>query len=121
MENETPAKIVHQIFDYMELCELALKKPIPPYTQFPCVTPSWDNTARRRWGGLILNDAKPEIYGEWLSRTINRMDAMNLPEPLIFINAWNEWAEGNHLEPDQRWGTQYLEQTKRALEGNHGQ
>jgi hypothetical protein len=47
------------------------------------------------------------------------MENMQLPEPLIFINAWNEWAEGNHLEPDQRWGTQYLEQTLRALKRNY--
>ena len=69
-------------------------------------------------GGVVLEGSTPELYGDWLSKTIARMENMHLPEPLIFINAWNEWAEGNHLEPDQRWGTQYLEQTLHALEGN---
>jgi hypothetical protein len=64
-----------------------------------------------------LEGSTPELYGDWLSKTITRMENMQLPEPLIFFNAWNEWAEGNHLEPDQRWGTQYLEQTLRAQNG----
>jgi hypothetical protein len=37
------------------------------------------------------------------------------PESLVFINAWNEWGEGNHLEPCQKWGRAYLEATRRAL------
>jgi hypothetical protein len=68
-----------------------------------------------------LEGSTPEIYGDWLSKTITRMENMQLPEPLIFINAWNEWAEGNHLEPDQRWGTQYLKQTLRVLKRNNKQ
>jgi lipopolysaccharide biosynthesis protein len=118
LKHETPAKAIHFIYEYSEACDLALSTAIPPYIQFPCVTPSWDNTARRRWGGLVLHGSTPELYGQWLSSTIKRMDAMNLPEQFIFINAWNEWAEGNHLEPDQRWGTHYLQQTLRALEQN---
>jgi hypothetical protein len=62
-----------------------------------------------------LDGSTPELYGDWLSKTITRMENMQLPEPLIFINAWNEWAEGNHLEPDQQWGLNYLEQTLMAL------
>jgi hypothetical protein len=48
------------------------------------------------------------------------MKNKHLPKPMILINAWNEWAEGNHLEPDRRWGTGYLEQTLRALQGAGG-
>jgi hypothetical protein len=48
------------------------------------------------------------------------MENKHLPKPMILINAWNEWAEGNHLEPDRRWGSQYLEQTLRTLESDGG-
>ena len=44
------------------------------------------------------------------------MPEFKLPEPFLFINAWNEWAEGNHLEPDLRWQTSYLEATRRCLQ-----
>jgi len=117
-KNESPGKKIHHVYDYASICQEALARPLPAYLRFPCVTPSWDNTARRKWGGIVLEGSTPELYGNWLSKTIARMESMRLPEPLIFINAWNEWAEGNHLEPDQRWGTQYLEQTLHALEGN---
>jgi len=119
-QNESPGKKVHHVFDYDSLCHAALARPLPSYLRFPCVTPSWDNTARRKWGGVVLENSTPELYGDWLDKTIARMETMRLPEPLIFINAWNEWAEGNHLEPDQRWGTGYLEQTLRALQGAGG-
>ena len=116
--NESPGKKIHNVYDYGSVCQAALARPLPPYLRFPCVTPSWDNTARRKWGGVVLEGSTPELYGDWLRKTIARMESMQLPEPLIFINAWNEWAEGNHLEPDQRWGTQYLDQTLCALGGN---
>ena len=113
--NESPGKKIHNVYDYNSVCQAALARPLPPYLRFPCVTPSWDNTARRKWGGNVLEGSTPELYGDWLSKTIARMENMQLPEPLIFINAWNEWAEGNHLEPDQQWGLNYLEQTLMAL------
>jgi len=114
-QNESPGKKIHSVYDYGSVCQAALARELPPYPRFPCVTPSWDNTARRKWGGFILEGSTPELYGDWLSKTITRMENMQLPEPLIFINAWNEWAEGNHLEPDQQWGLNYLEQTLMAL------
>jgi lipopolysaccharide biosynthesis protein len=112
---ESPAKRIHFVCDYGSVCEAALQRPVPDYVQYPCVNPSWDNTARRRWGGVILQDSSPSLYGRWLSDTIQRMPELNLPAPFLFINAWNEWAEGNHLEPDLRWGSAYLQETRRAL------
>ena len=115
LKNESPGKIIHRVVDYEKVGQAALSRPVPPYPRFPCVTPSWDNTARRRWGGIVLQDATPERYGQWLRKSVERLPSLGLPEPVVFINAWNEWAEGNHLEPDQRWGTRYLEETLSAL------
>ena len=80
------------------------------YPRFSCVTPAWDNTARRRHGGAtILHGSTPSAYGHWLrSLLADQQTLEQLPEPFVFINAWNEWAEGNHVEPDDKWKHQYL-------------
>ena len=58
----------------------------------------------------------PAIYERWLASAIDRAQSAPEDQRLVFINAWNEWAEGNHLEPCLRWGHGYLEATKRALD-----
>jgi len=83
---------------------------------YPGITPMWDNTSRRKKNNFILNHSTPEIYKHWLSHIISTYDWDQVPENFIFINAWNEWAEGNHLEPCQKWGTQYLEATKKEID-----
>ena len=57
----------------------------------------------------------PELFKKWLKDTLVRFKPFSKEENLVFINAWNEWAEGNHLEPDQKWGRRYLEVTKEAI------
>ncbi len=101
--------------DYAKFAQHAMQRPQPAYRRMPCVTPSWDNTARRKQGAFLLNRATPELYREWLTATIGRFTPPSADENFVFINAWNEWAEGNHLEPDQKWGRGYLEATRRAL------
>jgi lipopolysaccharide biosynthesis protein len=80
--------------------------------------PGWDNAARRPNHALTFIHATPEIYEVWLRELVARTVEKRIPEErLLFINAWNEWAEAAHLEPDQRYGRQYLEATQRALTG----
>jgi glycosyltransferase involved in cell wall biosynthesis len=107
------------IHSYKGLAEAMMDKDVPPYKWFRCVTPSWDNWARRKDGANIFLDSTPEKYGAWLSQAIEDSNGRLLGEErIVFINAWNEWAEGNHLEPDERWGHGYLRATRRALEAN---
>jgi lipopolysaccharide biosynthesis protein len=76
---------------------------------FPGVCPGWDNSSRRVGNiATILNGTTPEIFKSWVEGKINVTNWNLLPDRFIFVNAWNEWAEGNHLEPCERWGTQYL-------------
>jgi len=58
----------------------------------------------------------PKLFGCWLEDVFIRFKPYSPNENLIFINAWNEWAEGNHLEPDQKWGCAYLEEVKRIVD-----
>ena len=80
--------------------------------------PSWDNTARKAYSGAcIFYGETPDLYKQWLSDCIKWTKDNHEPkEQFIFINAWNEWAEGAHLEPDQKYGYAYLQATKEALE-----
>lgn len=98
---------------YGDLVENALGRPEAAYRRFPGVTPSWDNSARRRVGARILHGSTPELYGRWLEAELQR-EAARDEDGLVFVNAWNEWAEGAYLEPDLRWGRAYLEATARA-------
>jgi lipopolysaccharide biosynthesis protein len=83
--------------------------------------PSWDNTARRQNASSIFVNATPELYREWLTHAVEYTNK-NLvgDERLIFINAWNEWGEGCHLEPDKKYGNQLLKATREILIGRRG-
>ena len=83
---------------------------------FPGITPMWDNSARKKKGAFIFTDSSPELYKKWLEHIRHTFVPFSDQENFIFINAWNEWAEGNHLEPCLRWGRGYLEATKEALQ-----
>lgn len=87
-------------------------QPLPDYTCFPGVCPSWDNSARRPKGkGIIFKGSNPDLFADWLSAKC-RADTQS---PFVFVNAWNEWAEGNHLEPCLRHGHNWLEALSRGL------
>lgn len=104
------------VTDYPNLVNNMINKKLPKYLRYPCVTPMWDNSARRKSGAAtILVNSTPEIYKDWLSKTIQNFIPPSSDENLVFINAWNEWGEGNHLEPCQKWGRAYLEATRDAL------
>lgn len=106
----------HRIIDYPSSFEKQMRRPPPPgYRRFPSVMVSWDNTARRPSGATIFSDATPERYRQWLDWTVTTVNRVRPEENYLFVVAWNEWAEGNHLEPDQRYGRAWLEATKDVL------
>ena len=100
------------------VADILARAPVP-YARFPCVTPAWDNTARRRQGGAtILHGSTPAAYGHWLRSVLSDQQTLDkLPEPIVFINAWNEWAEGNHLEPDLKSQHAFIEETALVCHG----
>jgi 2-polyprenyl-3-methyl-5-hydroxy-6-metoxy-1,4-benzoquinol methylase len=83
------------------------------------VFPSWDNTARRGDHGVVIMNGTPENYERWLAESIRLMrEELPRGEGLVFINAWNEWAEGCHLEPCRKFGHRFLEATLHAKAGS---
>ena len=80
------------------------------------VTMGWDNTARRSPGGTVYHGATPSNFRRWLRGVVeHELKTEGPPERLIFINAWNEWAEGTYLEPDQDFGRGWLEAVASAI------
>lgn len=86
------------------------------FNPFKTVFPNWDNTARMQDTPLLMHNSTPELYKEWLifASLYTRMKRSK-EEQFVFINAWNEWAEGAHLEPDRKYGYAYLQATAEAL------
>lgn len=77
----------------------------------------WDNTARRLTDARIFHGATPFGFRRWMKGILEQEQKLNKnDESLVFINAWNEWAEGTYLEPDQRWGRSYLRALSSAVE-----
>lgn len=110
------------IYNYSDMIQGFLEKLHDyPYKFFPTVVPSWDNEARRPGSGMTLFGSTPELYGEWLRRACRyQIENKSFPERLVFVNAWNEWAEAAYLEPDRRFGYAYLQETADVLEGLNG-
>jgi hypothetical protein len=102
--------------DYNEYVDFTKRNLDVDYKRYPGITPMWDNTARRQKDYFLFKNATPKKYQEWFEAEIKSFIPYSKDENFIFINAWNEWGEGNHLEPCKKWGLQYLEATKAALE-----
>src|SRR5690606_31228910 len=109
-----------RIFDWTALVERSFSYPSQPYKLFRGVCPSWDNTARRGTNSTILANSTPGRFTRWVTNAIRDTRArLKAPdERLVFVNAWNEWAEGAHLEPDQRYGYAWLESIRVAMDCN---
>ena len=98
------------IFDYNEAAEYGQNRPLPSYKKFRCLFPGWDNEARKPGRGTTFINASPLKFQQWLAYLFCFTQRhFNPDERLVFINAWNEWAEGAHLEPDRKFGFSYLE------------
>ena len=108
------------LWRYADVVETYLAEPAPAWTRHECVTPGWDNTARRGVGrSHLIIERTPELYERWLRAACERADARGggPGRGVVFVNAWNEWAEGAHLEPDERHGRAYLRAHARAVLG----
>jgi hypothetical protein len=104
---------LHQpkLIDYDEVWQKIVEQPVDrALTTFEGAFVDWDNTARYGKRATIYQGARPERFQYWLERLVDKVRGNNRAEErLIFINAWNEWAESAYLEPDERYGDRYLQ------------
>ncbi|GAB4178257.1 MAG: glycoside hydrolase family 99-like domain-containing protein [Rhodocyclaceae bacterium] len=96
------------IYDYEEVLPILLRSKPADWPDYPLVLPNWDNTPRSGMRGLVLHGSTPELFRTHLREALRRVEERPPEERIVFVKAWNEWAEGNHLEPDLKWGHGYL-------------
>lgn len=122
IEHKLDGKIINSQFKSIvfDMEDAVMNKKFMPEVSYPMyktVFPYWDNSARKAFQGGWVFQTTPKLYKKWLSDAINwTKQNHSESEQFVFINAWNEWAEGAHLEPDRKYGYAFLQATKEALE-----
>ncbi|MGH8589673.1 MAG: glycoside hydrolase family 99-like domain-containing protein [Gammaproteobacteria bacterium] len=103
------------IFDYREIARAYAEMEADGYPMFRAVMPGWDNEARRPGRGHTFFYSTPDAYADWLDKVCASTVLSAPSQRLVFVNAWNEWGEGAHLEPDRKYGYAYLQATRDVL------
>ncbi len=98
----------------------AIKHLVPDMKQFgfdayPCAYPNWDHTPRSGRKGLVLTGSTPELFKKHMEEALSAVNSRDDGHRIIFLKSWNEWAEGNYMEPDTKWGHAYLEVLKNVI------
>lgn len=103
-------------YDFSNVVRNMINREKPDYKYFRCISPSWDNSARRKKNATIYLNSNPQLFNEWAAEMVEyTRENFEEKEQILFINAWNEWGEGCHLEPDEKWGYAYLEALNEVL------
>lgn len=103
------------VYQYDDVADAIIFDRVPGVESFPCLIPNWDNTPRSGANGLVLHNSTPEAFRSQVRRAFDRIGDAPGEHRIVFVKSWNEWAEGNHLEPDLRFGLRYLEVLREEL------
>jgi hypothetical protein len=105
-----------QRYKYSDVVRAAFSSNLPKDDSYiPTVLPGWDNTPRSGARGLIFEGSTPELFQNYIRKAVELVRDRPREKRLVFLKAWNEWAEGNYVEPDSSFGHQYLDAMRRAL------
>lgn len=106
----------YYVYDYKDILPfLELNQP-QSLDSYPCVMPGWDNTPRSGVNGHVFYNPTPEIFQQHLHQAIERIQTYPLEHQIVILKSWNEWAEGNFLEPDQRHGDAFLQAIRQEVD-----
>lgn len=110
-------KEVSNIYSYEKYVNYQCKRDYrTDYKEYPSLFPNWDNASRRvNRPFMAFHKSTPALFERWLQHVYEFFTPYSKDENFIFINAWNEWAEGCHLEPDLKDGCAYLEAIKKVV------
>ena len=109
-------KNVPYVYPYKTMAESFIVPEIDKVENvYPSIIPGWDHTPRSGREGLVMTDATPEHFEKHVKEVIKVISNKKEEHKIVFIKSWNEWAEGNYMEPDLKWGRQFLEVLKRQI------
>ncbi len=106
------------VADYKHYVQCSMNRRTEEELRFRTAMMGFDNTARRKEKATIVHGCNPYEYEKLFASLVDFTSRRPPEERFIFINAWNEWAEGNHLEPDEKYGEDYLQATRDAIRIN---
>jgi hypothetical protein len=82
---------------------------------YPTIIPGWDHTPRSGNEGMVMTNSTPALFEKHVKVVVDMVENKPSEHKVVFIKSWNEWAEGNYMEPDLKWGSKYLEALKRKI------
>ncbi|MCY7421210.1 MAG: glycoside hydrolase family 99-like domain-containing protein [Chitinophagaceae bacterium] len=106
------------VYEYKEAMKWFVKDENSKSMIYPMVIPNWDNTARSGVNGFVLHNSTPDLFKQVMQKAINKVRDLPADKRIVFIKSWNEWAEGNYIEPDKKYGRKYLEVIKELIANN---
>ena len=104
------------IFEYSEYIQHITKPTDTIENTYPVIVPNWDNSPRSGRNGFIVKNSTPELFRKHVKNVLDLLKKKPDEQRIVFIKSWNEWAEGNYLEPDSRFGRKYLEVLKEEID-----
>ncbi len=110
---------IPRLIDYTDYVKTSLLHTPVDKQILPCLIPNFDHTPRSGWRGDVMINSNPSNWYGFLFNMFGKMRVKPQDENLMFIKSWNEWGEGNYLEPDLRYGKGYLESIKKAIDALH--
>ena len=108
------------VYPYKEAINYMVNESCKDDKVFPVVAPNWDHSPRSGRKALLYDKCEPKYFKELLDRTISLISEKEEEKQIIFIKSWNEWGEGNYMEPDLKYGHGYLEALKEAITSKNG-
>lgn len=103
------------VFKYKDAAKFMVPKEAANEEVFPVVAPNWDHSPRTGRAAILYSDCDPKYFYDLLKRTIDLISNKPREKQIVFIKSWNEWGEGNHMEPDLKYGLGYLEALRNAI------
>ena len=104
-----------KLANYSDYVSAAIKRfnDLPNIT--PCIDPMFDHSPRSSNRSIILHNNSPKLWRELCKKTKEIVQTNSDKDNLLFIKAWNEWGEGNYMEPDSKYGKAYIEEAGKVF------